>query len=76
MMTNLLDPCHLLHLREKNKEMTMSQRGSPPFATHEKKKDEDKPPSSLSSSTHKKKKNEDEPLGSSSSSTPKKKKRQ
>jgi hypothetical protein len=56
--------------------MTMSQGGSPPFATHEKTKDEDEPPSSLSSSTPKKeKKDEDEPLGSSSSFTPKKKKR-
>jgi hypothetical protein len=55
-MTNLLDPRHLLHLRKKNKEMKMSQRGLPPFATHEKKKDEDEPLSSLSSSTLKKKK--------------------
>jgi hypothetical protein len=55
MMTNLLDPRCLLHLRKKNKEMTMSQGGSSPFVTHEKKKDEDEPPSSLSSSTPKNK---------------------
>ncbi len=61
---------HLLHLRRgKNKEMAMSQGGSPSSATFKKKKtDDDKPPGSSSSSTPEKKKNDDEPRGSSSSS--------